>query len=407
MHGEIKLPDTWPEPPREMSVSSLRAIESCPRRWALSTASYPDLWRRNGYPPRTRRSWLLGSVVHLAIERIIGRLAEADCGAVSDPCATAVIRELGGFTSILRSCIQDIVASQAENPRIPDIADLEISLEHQMSRMRVDVQSLLSSLSLVSADELLSSRSRRGVRGPLGPGTYAELEVRAPALRWKGFVDLLVIGSDSVCEIRDFKTGAHSDDHEFQIRAYSVLWSADPELNPAGNLATKLTISYPNGDVAVPAPTGDEVEGIKAELAQRTTVAMELTEASPPEARPDAATCRFCDVRHLCTAYWQTDTQRRFAEGPDAASLVGDLQVRVLSRRGPVTWDAEVQSSDRLEKDDLVVLLAHGSDHGIEEGAVLRILDARLLTPNTTELDEQPEVPLASLTSASEVYVVP
>ena len=50
MHGEIKPPDTWPEPPREMSVSSLRAIESCPRRWALSTASYPNLWRGIGYP---------------------------------------------------------------------------------------------------------------------------------------------------------------------------------------------------------------------------------------------------------------------------------------------------------------------------------------------------------------------
>ena len=87
MQGEIKPPDTWPEPPRQMSVSSLRAIESCPRRWALSTASYPDLWRGIGYPPRIQRSWLMGSVVHLAIERIVRRLAQANCGSLSDPCA--------------------------------------------------------------------------------------------------------------------------------------------------------------------------------------------------------------------------------------------------------------------------------------------------------------------------------
>ena len=86
----------------------------------------------------------------------------------------------------------------------------------------------------------------------------------------------------------------------------------------------------------------------------------------------------------------------------------GDLQVRVLSRRGPVTWDAVVQQSDRLENDDPVVLLAHGGHHNVEEGTVLRILDARVVTNTPDELGRTARTsPIASLTSASEVYVLP
>ena len=288
MHGEVKLPDTWPEPPHEMSVSSLRVIESCPRRWALSNASYPYLWQGSGYPPQTQRSWIMGSIVHLAIERVVRRLAQANCGSLSDPCAPGVIRELGGFTSIIRSCIKDTVASQAENPRQPDIAELQMSLERSISRMRVDVKSLLRTIPLVPATESQASACHRGSLGPLRPGTYAELQVHAPELHWRGIVDLLVLGPAGACEIRDFKTGAHSEDHQFQIRAYAVLWSADRQLNPSGSLATKLTISYPTGDVTVPAPSVEDVDAIKAELLERATV----REAGGVEASPGSSTRR-------------------------------------------------------------------------------------------------------------------
>src|SRR2546430_2535646 len=45
-------PSTWPSPPTEMSVSTLRELEACPRRWALSSARYPEIWDRVGYPPK-------------------------------------------------------------------------------------------------------------------------------------------------------------------------------------------------------------------------------------------------------------------------------------------------------------------------------------------------------------------
>ena len=410
MPWEVSPPDAWPKPPREMSVSSLRAIESCPRRWALSAASYPDLWQGIGYPARIRQRQLMGSVVHLAIERIVRRLMQANCGSLTEPCGPAAIRDLGGFTSIVRSCIADTVARHANNPRLSESEELRMKLERNMAHLRVAVQSMLCTVPLVSATGprgYSGRRGRGGRRSPLSPGTYAELELRASELRWRGFVDLLVLSADGACEIRDFKTGEPSDEHEFQIRACSVLWSADGVLNPTGGLARRLTISYPSGEVAVAAPTGDEIEALKTELLRRATAAVELARAQPPEARPHVDTCRRCDVRHLCSDYWQADTQRNLSVASENAHPLGDLQVRVQSRRGPVTWDTVVQRSDRFGKGDPVVLLSHGGRHRVEDGTVLRILDARIIDSSSDDLEDRLDTPIASLTSATEVYSVP
>ena len=406
MYSEINPPATWPEPPREMSVSSLRAIEACPRRWALAAASYPELWQGAGYPPRIQLSRLTGTVVHRAIERIVSSLALADCGSLSDPCAPAVIRELGGFTSILRSCIEETVARQAGNPRIPNTKDCQGLLERHMASLRFDVQSLLRTLPLVPTNRAEGRRTQDGGRGPLGPGTYAELEVLAPALQWKGFIDLLVLGFDGAAEIRDFKTRARSEDHEFQIRAYAVLWSNDSELNPSGSLPARLTISYPSGDVAVPVPSPQEADAVKAELRERAMAAKRLARSHPPEARPGSETCRWCDVRHLCSEYWQADTQRRLAAEADKASPFADLQVRVLSRRGPITWDAVVEQSHRLANNTSVTVLDSGGHHSLDDGKVLRILDARIVDMPPDEAEDRQDVPVASLTSNSEVFTL-
>ncbi len=42
----------WPDLPRAWSYSSLKEAEECPRRWMLRRASYPQIWARQGYPPR-------------------------------------------------------------------------------------------------------------------------------------------------------------------------------------------------------------------------------------------------------------------------------------------------------------------------------------------------------------------
>ena len=186
-----------------------------------------------------------------------------------------------------------------------------------------------------------------------------------------------------------------------------MLWAADGDLNPSSSLATRLTLSYPTGNVAVPVPSLQEVDAIRADLLQRATAASELVRTHPPEARPSLNTCRRCDVRHLCSEYWQDDTQRRLVAEVDEAPPFSDLQVRVLSRRGPVTWDAVVQQSDRLEEDGPVVVLAPGGHHQLDDGTVLRILDARVVVTTPDEAEDTPDLPVASLTSASEVYQLP
>lgn len=406
MYSGINLPATWPEPPRDISVSSLRDIESCPRRWALSTAAYPELWQGVGYPPRPQRSSLMGSVVHRVLETIVRHLAQANCHSPSDPCAIAAIRDLGGFTSILRSCIDETVARQAENPRLRDIEDLRISLERSMAKMRTDVQGLLRAVPLVPTYRSQGTLVHTSARRPIGPGTYAEIELRAPALHWRGVVDLLVLGLEGEVEIRDFKTGVPSDDHEFQVKTYGVLWSADLELNPSGALPTRLTISYPSGEISVPVPAAQEAEVIKAELLERAKAARELAKFRPPEARPGVDTCRRCDVRHLCSEYWQADTQRRLAREFNESRPFSDLQVRVLSRRGPVTWDVTVEQSGRFENDTHVVVLAPAGHHRFDDGAVLRILDARVVVAGPDNAEDRQDVPVASLTSMSEVFVL-
>src|SRR5262245_12306568 len=99
------LPATWPRPPETMTVSTLAEIEACPRRWALSTASYPELWNGRGYPQRLFTSALAGTILHLAIETIVKGLVQSGCSSVHDPAAALLMKELGGYTNLLNKCL--------------------------------------------------------------------------------------------------------------------------------------------------------------------------------------------------------------------------------------------------------------------------------------------------------------
>src|SRR5713101_220448 len=90
-------PLTWPEPPGEMTVSTLAEIEACPRRWALMLADYPEIWSGRGYPSKPSLGALTGSVLHLAVETVARELVLAGCPSVEDPMAVGVMRGLGGY----------------------------------------------------------------------------------------------------------------------------------------------------------------------------------------------------------------------------------------------------------------------------------------------------------------------
>jgi len=89
-----------------MSFSTLLEVEACPKQWALSSADYPNIWERRGYPNRPFISTLEGTVVHLALERILHSLTKHGCRTLLEEQAFAILKELGGFTVIIADCRQ-------------------------------------------------------------------------------------------------------------------------------------------------------------------------------------------------------------------------------------------------------------------------------------------------------------
>ena len=135
----------------------------------------------------------------------------------------------------------------------------------------------------------------------------------------------------------DFKTGAFDEAHKFQVRVYAVLWRLDDELNPSGRVVDRLVLAYDDKDVDVPPPSALEIDELGRELIARRQTCETALAARPPAARPGAETCRYCGVRQLCDAYWAGTTQavsddRRF----------GDVELKIIGRHGPTSWDAVV-----------------------------------------------------------------
>jgi hypothetical protein len=241
----VAAPKAWPALPREVSVSTLSEIESCPRRWALNSAEYPELWGRRGYPPRLSVPSLTGSVIHLTLQTITKALARAGCDSLQHEDAVQVMRSLGGYTKVINNCIERILQRFASNPRASPMMEIAVrTLQSRIPEMRAQVQTLLGRIKLQKSSPLGVLPDQGGrPRTPLGPGTYPELELRVPRIGWHGVADLLLLSNNS-CSIVDFKTGEPDDSHRFQLRVYALLWSRDVDLNPAGRKVDRLTLSY-------------------------------------------------------------------------------------------------------------------------------------------------------------------
>src|SRR4051812_35316763 len=107
-HFETAIRDirgVWPNPPPLWSYSSLRDAEVCPRRWMLSRATYPGIWDKPGFPQRPLIAALAGDVVHNALELLLRELHSRGCSSIRDADAASAMRELGGFSQIVESQI--------------------------------------------------------------------------------------------------------------------------------------------------------------------------------------------------------------------------------------------------------------------------------------------------------------
>lgn len=381
----------WPRPPAMWSFSSLEEAETCPRRWALRRASYPNLWTRNGYPPRPSVAGLLGEIIHRALQEILLAMDRAGCVSVRDPAAVAVLRDLGGYSGLAQRLVDEQLSALEINPRLPEVLPTyRRRLRAAVPDVRMRVQEMISRIDFQAppANAGGTAGTASG-RLPLLPGSYAELELRSTDLGFAGRVDMLSLTDDG-CSIVDYKTGDPSPTHSEQLRTYAVLWHRDSELNPGRTRVCSLTASYAHRDVVVDPPSDADLDLLAAGLVDRASAAASAIEERPPDARPGPEACRHCDVRQLCPEYWATQPDP--ADAVTAGEFI-DLEATVVARNGARSWTVrDARSAEPVLLRTQQEAASFGDSHRLRFLNLLRTED-----PDTT-------MPVVSITSATEVF---
>lgn len=397
-----------------MSVSTLLNIEACPRRWSLSLSEYPDIWERIGYPAKPYLATLAGQVIHSALELITKSLDQAGCSSTHDPLFVTVLRNLGGFTRIVETKIEQLTSSLSVNPRAQHTLGQVVGrLRAKVPELRTRLQMLISKLQIQSGERIIQkSKVALSSRMPLSVGMHAEVELRADTLRWHGFVDLINL-SDEACEIIDFKTGEANQDHEFQAHVYSLLWSRDTDLNPTGRPVDRLLLSYFDSEVEITALDESALGDLEYDLVNRTEEALNLIRQESPPARPSLQNCRFCPVRQICDDYWIAATQRKItAERLEQSSInqqttFADFEVALRERQSLTTWLGEVIVGAQVSPGTSVYIQFSETNisllNTLDIGKRLRLIEANLI--NQTDDQNSPEW-FITLNTMSEAYLV-
>lgn len=424
-------PTRSPGPPENYSYSSLKEAEACPRQWSLRRARYPSVWQRSGFPGRPHPKTVAGSVIHRTIEVVVGLLANAGCTSFHDPRTAAVLKEAGGWTQLLRRCADDVLNREVNNPRLPGgFEAFAKAVKSEVPDLRLRVQAVVSRLQLLprsgrnertekplsmARSNLDTSQALFGERPvseaePLETGTYSELKIEVPALRFVGTADMLTVGAaDDGCQIDDFKTGISRDEHAKQLQLYSLLWSRDSIHNPAGRRVTRLRVRYEGGDNDIAVLTDTELDELEADLRERMAASSASLAAEPPDARPHREICGYCDVRQMCDRYWTQEVQSAL-EQEQASSFSNDLQVRVAAARGGMMWDATVEVGRGFKPGEVVLLRATEAnaslDHALAAKLSARVLGASV-SPPTTGVTTGPAPRVVNIYPRSETFVVP
>ena len=398
----LNLPAEWPDPPLLMSISTLGEIESCPLRWSLSGASYPELWSGRGYPPKPHASSLAGDTVHLALEMITKELVTRGCSSLTDSQAVQVLRDLGGYSEIVRAAFVRVRDRFAKNPRAQCLmtgGDWDLSARSPDLRLRV--QAMLSRTTLMECGTTGAHHALGSARLPLGLGTYAEVEFRAPQLGWKGRADLLCLSSNR-CEIVDYKTGKEDEEkHRQQLWTYALIWSEDLELNPLQRPADALTLVYGNRSICVPIPTPNEQEAFRRALLVRSEKARQDVAQKPPRATPGEDTCSFCSVRQLCDSYWKPGSHRKpTALNDEPVDCFADVELEISRRHGPLSWEGRLFTVPAGTKEAGVILRVVDPMQEYEPSQKLRVLGAHI----SWSTDMEPGPHFVTLSRTSEVY---
>lgn len=389
-------PVAWPPPPTRFSHSAIVDIETCPRRWALAHADYPNLWSGKGYPRRANVAALSGRVAHLALERISQAIREADTPTFAG--AAIQLRALGGISRVLAECASAEITRLDDNPRSRDRAlALESELDRRLPELRLVVQSALNrALTGVAASP---TPDRYGVSGrkALAFGYHSEVELTPDGMAWVGYADAIRLTEDA-CEIIDYKTGEPSPSHDDQVRLYALLWARDSVVNPTSRLATRLVLVYPGTVREVDAPTLADLELLEHEMRERAAAAEVELLRSPPRANVTPDGCRFCDVKQLCHDYWTSVGQSHLHALPEPWAR--SVQVVVTGHRGDSVTVLAVEYDPYLAPGtEAVVTRLQSKARAL--GQRLRLLDVRVVD------DPDAGGVVVSLGPQSEVFLVP
>ena len=397
----IVEPAARPEPPQWMSFSTLLEIESCPSLWSLRSAHYPNIWNGRGYPRPLDLASIEGKIVHSAIERAAKELVKGGCTSTSETNAIAILKQLGGFSALVKDCTAKLLQRHNDNPRAQAaLENIRRKLDGRIPELRSRVQRQLSRVRLDGRQPMQTAprmERQHDQRFPLGSGSHPEVELRSSEMGWHGFVDLLTL-SDLECEIRDFKTGAVKQQHELQLRLYALLWARDRELNPAGRLANRLVLSYDDREVQVTAPTAESLKILEAEIMVRTRSARGHVLSPKPEARPSAENCAHCLVRQLCGDYWNWLETHRSETGVDVAQFA-DLEIEIRRRRGPTSWDGIALRGPFSTSGRSVVLRSASLSLDIKPGDRVRAQNVSLIESGDSENEVGPLVATAGVYS--------
>lgn len=389
----------WPSTPRLWSYSSLKEMEACPRRWMLSRATYPDMWDRRGYPPLPTVSAMFGNVVHGIIEQLARALADAGLASASPGAIVTVLSDLGGWRGIVEREIDSQLARFDTNPRVsPDRIDrvrdeLLRHASHAADQVKVFLRRgpLPPGRRSHQSDEIgFDDVPKR--RSPVASGAYSERDVCADELRLAGRIDYLVIDDVDVT-IVDFKTGGEDAHHADQVRLYALLWQLDDQTNPDRRPATKLELAYPSRTRAVEPLDSAALLTLKTSTADRIAVADSLTDSASPPAMPSPDTCRFCQVKQFCDAYWASIPP---AVGEASVEEWFDFEGRVVAPSGTRSWYL-------TSGDDAAEVLVRTVETNVQfpQGRRVRLLGVR----RTIDPDDE-DRPVISMVSTSEWYVV-
>lgn len=383
-----------PDPPDYWSYSSLMEVATCPRRYALARASYPDLWDRQGYPSLPTTPALFGNVVHRALEVVVKALTRAGVQSLDSVEAIEVLRGIGGLTAVVEEAASRQLAPLEANPRLDDDRRRRIAreLRAQTPEARGQVQMYLSRTAFVPRTTGLATPSHgsSSQRKALGNGSHAEVRLLSDELRLLGRVDLLTINCGSV-DIVDYKTGAESVGHREQLQLYALLWDRDQVANPARLVTKGLTAVYHDRDVAVLVPSAAELKDLSASLKAETGKADAELASSEPTPIPDEGNCRHCGVRQLCPAYWEKVVPK-FAEVQDGTWF--DFEGIVGVRHGNHSWWLVSESARAPE----FLLRTSPTRQAFVEGDRVRFLGLR------RENDPETGSPVASFVGTTEVF---